>query len=145
MTDREFTKDIEGESRRDARVVDVSIAVERLREELPYSSQFITVKAGDGSLALQGTLEWKYQRDAAERIVRAMRGAVEFSNDITLRPVVAASAIRREIAEALKGSVELDVERITLDSAGSKSALRGSVRTWAQPTEAESANASVHR
>ena len=145
MTDREFMKDIEGESRLDACVGDINIAVERLREELPYSSQFVTVKIRDGSLALQGTLEWNYQRDTAERIVRAMLGAIGFSNDITLKPVVAASAIKREIAEALKGSVELDVERITVDSVGSKTAPRGSVRTWAQPTEAESAIASVHR
>jgi osmotically-inducible protein OsmY len=139
MTDNEIMKDIEGESRLDACVDAINIAVERLREELPYSSQFVTVKVEDGSLALQGTLEWNYQRDTAEKIVRATLGAIGFSNDIALKPVVAASDIKREIAEALKGSIELDVKRITIDSVGSKVALRGSVRTWVLPTEAERA------
>jgi osmotically-inducible protein OsmY len=98
-------KDIEAEPRLDARVDAINIAVERLREELPYSSQFVTVKVRDGSVALQGTLEWAYQRDTAEKIVREMLGAMEFSNEIALKPVVAASAIKREIAEALKESI----------------------------------------
>ena len=145
MTDSELMKDIEGASRLVACVDAVNIAVERLREELPYSSQFVTVKLRDGRLALQGTLEWSYQRDAVEKIVRATLGAVGFSNDIALKPVVAVHDIKREIAEALKGSAELDVKQITVDRVGSKVALRGSVRTWAQPTEAESAVGSMHR
>jgi len=145
MTDRQLMKDIEGASRLVACVDAVNIAVERLREELPYSSQFVTVKVTDGRLALQGTLEWSYQRDAVEKIVRAMLNAIGFSNDIALKPVVAVRDIKREIAEALKGSAELDVKQITVDRAGSKVALRGSVRTWAQPTEAESAVGSMHR
>jgi len=145
MTDNEFMKDIEGESRLAACVDAVNIAAGRLREELPYSSQFVTVKVRDGRLALEGTLEWTYQRDTAEKIVRATLGAGGFSNDIALKPVVAASDIKREIAKALKGSAELDVQQITVDGAGSKAALRGSVRTWAQPTEPESAIGSMHR
>jgi osmotically-inducible protein OsmY len=139
MSDSKIMKEIEGESRLDARVDVIKIAVQKLREELPYSSQFVTVMVRDGSLALQGTLEWNYQRDTAEKIVRAMPSAIGFSNDIALQPVVAASDIKRKIAEALKGSVELEMKRITVDSVGSKVALRGSIRTWAQPTEAERA------
>jgi len=136
MTDSESTKDIEGQSHLDACVDAINLAIERLREELPFSSQFVTLKVRDGSLALQGTLEWNYQRDTAEKIVRATLGAIGFSNDIVLKPVVAASDIKREIELALKGSVELDVKRVTVDSVGSKGAPRGSIRTWAQPTDA---------
>jgi len=145
MTDSKFMKDIEGESRSAACIDAMNIAIDRLREELPYSSQFVTVKVRDGRLALQGTLEWNYQRDAAERVVRATLGAIGLSNDIALNPVVAASAIKREIAEALKRSAEPDVKQITADGVGSKAAMRGSVGTWAQPTEADSAIGSMHR
>ena len=117
----------------------INIAVQKLRAELPYSSPFVTVTVRDGWLALQGTLEWNYQRDKAEKIVRAMLGVIGFSNDLALKPAAAASDIKRQIAEALKGSLELEVKRITVDSVGSKVALRGSIRTWAQPTEAERA------
>jgi osmotically-inducible protein OsmY len=120
MTDSEFMKDIEGESRLNACVDAINIAVERLRQELPYSSRFVTVKVRDGSLALQGTLEWNYQRDTAEKIVRATLGAIGFSNDVALKPAVSASDIKREIAEALQRGVELDVRRIAIDSVGPK-------------------------
>jgi osmotically-inducible protein OsmY len=120
MTDSEFMKDIEGKSRLDASVDAINIAIERLREQLPYSSQFVTVRVRDGSLALQGTLEWNYQRDAAEKIVRAALGASGFSNEIALKPGVAPSAIKREIAEALKRGVELDLKRIAIESVGPK-------------------------
>jgi osmotically-inducible protein OsmY len=120
MTDSEFMKDIEGESRLNACVDAINIAVERLRQELPYSSRFVTVKVRDGSLALQGTLEWNYQRDTAEKIVRATLGAIGFSNDVALKPAVSASDIKREIAQALQRGVELDVRRIAIDSVGPK-------------------------
>jgi osmotically-inducible protein OsmY len=145
MTDSEFTKNIESESRLDALVDAINTALERLRAELPYTAQFLTVKVRDGSPALQGTLEWSYQCDTAEKIVRAMLGAIGFSNDIVLKPVVGSGAIKREIAEALKQSVELDVKRIAVDHAGSTVARRGSVRAWAQPTEAERAIGSMDR
>jgi len=120
MTDSEFMKDVEGESRLDACVEAIGIALEKLRKELPYSSQFLTLKVRDGSLALHGTLEWNYQRDTAEKIVGASLGAIGFANDIALKPAVAAGDIKREIAEGLKRGVELDVKRIAIGSVGPK-------------------------
>ena len=78
------------------------------------------MKVRDGSLALQGTLEWNYQRDTAAKIVRATLGAIGFSNDVALKPAVSASDIKREIAQALQRGVELDVRRIAIDSVGPK-------------------------
>jgi hypothetical protein len=37
-------------------------AVQSLQNELPYSSQFVKVTVKDGSLTLEGALEWNYQR-----------------------------------------------------------------------------------
>ena len=114
-------------------------AAQKLQNELPYSSQYIKVTARDGWLTLEGSLEWNYQRDRAEKAVRSVRGVVGVTNDITLRPRVAASDVKRQIEEALKRSAELDANRITVETAGSKVMLKGTVRSWAERTEAERA------
>jgi osmotically-inducible protein OsmY len=114
-------------------------AIQKLQTELPYSSQFIKVTVKDGQLTLEGALEWNYQRERAEKAVRTVRGVVGVTNNITLRPRVSASDVKRQIEEALKRSAELDANRITVESSGSKVTLKGTVRSWAERTEAERA------
>jgi osmotically-inducible protein OsmY len=114
-------------------------AVEKLRNELPFSSQFIKVTVKDGWLTLEGALEWKYQRDRAERAVRSVRGVVGITDAIELKPRVAASDVKRKIEDALKRSAEIDANRITVETERAKVTLKGSVRSWAERTEAERA------
>jgi osmotically-inducible protein OsmY len=140
-TDSETRKDVEDELRWDPDI-DAEIArdaAETLRSELPYSSQFVKVTAKEGWLTLKGALEWNYQRERAEKAVRGVRGAIGVTNDVVLKPRVAASDVKSKIEDAWKRRAELDAEGITVEAIGSKATLRGSVRSWADRTEAERA------
>jgi osmotically-inducible protein OsmY len=114
-------------------------AVEKLHDALPDSSEFIKLTIKDGWLTLEGEVEWNYQRDRAEEAVQAARGVVGVSNNLKVKPRVAASDVKRQIEAAFKRSAELDANRITVETNDSKVTLRGSVRSWAERTEAERA------
>jgi osmotically-inducible protein OsmY len=114
-------------------------AVEKLHAELPDSSEFIKVTVTDGWLTLEGDVEWNYQRDRAEEAVRTVRGVVGVSDNLKLKPRVAAGDVKRQIEAALTRSAELDANRISVGMSDSKVTLTGSVRSWAERTAAERA------
>jgi osmotically-inducible protein OsmY len=114
-------------------------AVSALKSELPYSSENIKVIAKDGRLTLEGTVEWNYARERAEKAVKRIRGTKSVTNSITLKPKVAPYEIRRKIEDAFRRSAEVDASRITVEANGSEVILRGTVRSWAEREEAERA------
>jgi osmotically-inducible protein OsmY len=105
-------------------------AVEALHDELPYSSEFIKVTIEGGWLTLEGDVEWSYQRDRAGKAVRAVRGVIGVSDNLSRKPRVVATEVKRQIEDALKRSVELDANRDSVEIGGSKATLKG-LRSWA--------------
>ena len=114
-------------------------AVSALKSELPYSSENIKVIAKDGRLTLEGTVEWNYARERAEKAVKRVRGAKSVTNSITLKPKVAPYEVRRKIQDAFRRSAEIDASRVTVEANGSEVILRGTVKSWAEREEAERA------
>jgi osmotically-inducible protein OsmY len=114
-------------------------AVEAIKRDLPFSWEKIKVIVQDGWITLEGEVEWQYQREWAERAVAHVRGVKGVIDDIELRPRVAPVEIKRKIEEALRRTAEIDASRITVAANGSEVILRGTVRSWAERTEAERA------
>jgi osmotically-inducible protein OsmY len=114
-------------------------AVNSLNWAVSVPADRIKVKVSKGWITLEGTVDWQYQRAAAENAVRYLIGVRAVSNLIEVKPQVSKVEIKAAIEAALKRSAELDANRITVETDGDKVTLRGMVRSWAERQEAERA------
>jgi osmotically-inducible protein OsmY len=114
-------------------------AIEEIRSDLPFSWEKIKLTISDGSVTLDGEVEWYFQRESAEEAVWRVRGVKGVINNIQVRPYVPPVEIKRKIEEALRRAAELDASRIKVEANGSEVILRGTVRSWAEREEAEHA------
>jgi osmotically-inducible protein OsmY len=119
---------------------DLAAAVVRALESdafVPVERLDVTVSKG--WVTLKGEVEWQYQKEDAERVVRRLSGVRGVTNLITVKPRITPEEIQHKIENALLRSAETDAERIKVEVQGSKVILKGTVRSWAERQEAERA------
>jgi osmotically-inducible protein OsmY len=97
----------------------------------------VRVAVSQGWVTLDGEVEWGFERDDAERVVRRLTGVKGVTNLINVRSRPMPSDLKQKIEDALVRSAETDAERITVEVQGSKVILKGTVRSWAEKHEAE--------
>ena len=114
-------------------------AVQSLERNVNAPSDHIQVTVKDGWLTLEGKVGWGYQKEATERAVRYLSGVRGITNNIEIEPAVSAVDVRTKIEKALRRNAEVDARRIKVDASGGAVTLSGSVRSWTEMKQAESA------
>lgn len=112
-------------------------AVHALEWDAFVPSGKVHVTVSKGWVTLKGEVEWQYQKQDAERVVRRLTGVKGVTNLITVKPKVTPSELKKKIEDALVRNAEIDANKITVEVQGGKAILKGTVRAWAEKEEAE--------
>ena len=105
--------------------------------QVPHTK--IMVKVEQGRVTLEGDVDYKYQQTAAVNAVRNLTGVTSVTDLIHVKPTANASEVKKKIENALKRAAEVDAQQIVVAVVDDKVSLYGTVRSWAERSEAERA------
>jgi osmotically-inducible protein OsmY len=114
---------------------DVELAhavIEALKWQAHVPNEALDVTVHDGWVTLKGALDYRYQQDEAERLVRNMIGVRGLTSLIHTRPQLKPRDVRDQIEAALVRSAQVDARHISVEVDGPRVILKGSVRTTAE-------------
>jgi osmotically-inducible protein OsmY len=99
----------------------------------------IQVRVDGGWVTLDGSVDYNFERQAAEDAVRHLTGVIAVNNLITLRAAVSASGMKKDIESAFGRAAQVDASHIGLKVTGNKVVMSGNVSSLAERREAEHA------
>jgi osmotically-inducible protein OsmY len=92
----------------------------------------IRVRVEKGWVKLAGEVDWHYQRENAETVVRTVTGVVGVTNGIEIRRRDATHCVADRIGEALARYAQDEARRIEVVAEGGTAILRGTVASLAE-------------
>jgi osmotically-inducible protein OsmY len=114
-------------------------AVNALEWSVLVPADKLKVKVSKGWVTLEGSVDWQFQKTAAEKAVRKLIGVKGISNLVDVKPRVSKAEVKAEIESALKRSAEVDADHIQVETDGDRVILKGTVHSWFEREEAERA------
>jgi len=129
---------IPGSSQRtDADIAAAALSALKWDTTIPEDRIKVTVR--NGWITLEGKVDWGYQKESAERVVRNLTGVKGLTSEITVKSQVKPGDVKDKIEAAFRRSAELDARRVSVDTQDGKVILYGNVRSWAEREEAQQA------
>jgi osmotically-inducible protein OsmY len=104
--------------------------VDQFRWHAQIYQDSVKVSVENGFVQLTGTVEWEFQRRAAEKLVRKLTGVKGITNRIIIEPKIQPSDIKEKIEKALKRAAEREADRIQVEVHGGRVTLSGKVRSF---------------
>lgn len=114
-------------------------ALQALEWNLEVPSGAVKPTVSNGWVTLTGNVAWNFQREAAESSIRNLSGVIGVTDEITLKIQPTPKDVSKRISDALSRNAQLDARRISVKTDGSTAVLDGSVSSWAERDEAETA------
>jgi osmotically-inducible protein OsmY len=114
-------------------------AISSLNWNAQIPKDAVLVKVEKGWVTLTGTVDWHYQRFAAESAVRRLSGVMGVSSNIEVKPQVRPADVKDKILNALKRNAELEADAIRVKVENDTVTLEGKVKAWSERGIAEHA------
>jgi osmotically-inducible protein OsmY len=102
--------------------------------EVPVDN--VNVKVDKGWITLYGELNWNFQKDTAESVVKNLPGVTGVSNNITIKSKSHDAVDKKAIEDALARNWSINDRNVHVKTNGSKVTLNGTVTSWYQKDEA---------
>lgn len=99
----------------------------------------IKLKVDNGWIAMDGDVEWQFQKESAYDAVKDLIGVQGVLNHLIVRPRLSPVIVKDVIKKALERSAEIEADGINIQTDGGRIVLKGKVRSWAERNEVERA------
>jgi osmotically-inducible protein OsmY len=104
-------------------------AIYLLECDVHFLGSNVTVTVEDGLLTLEGTVEWDFQKVAAEKAVQCIRGVEAVANLIEVAPAASPANIQKRIEEAVCHNAEVDARQIKAPTSDQVAVLSGNAHS----------------
>jgi osmotically-inducible protein OsmY len=107
-------------------------ALQALEWSTAVPAEKIDVKVRDGQATLSGTVDWRYEKDAAETVVAVLAGLVSVKNEIEVCSVESELyGLSDSIEAAFKRNAQMQANGISIFARDGRITLSGDVGSWA--------------
>jgi osmotically-inducible protein OsmY len=130
MSNMQLKNDVEllaPEQRTDAQLRDDALEVLHWKACLP--TQMLKISVHDGCVALEGRVEWTYQKELAERTVALLPGVTSIRNALKVSDQQTRMEVMTRIRAALRNAAETQADAIDVSVCEGTATLRGTLLT----------------
>lgn len=111
-------------------------ALNALKWDTRIPDERLKLRVNHGWITLQGTVDHRYQREAAEQVIRNLVGVRHIENQIEVKPAITPYDIKTRVETALRRMAPSE-PHISVDVQGGTIILRGNVQSQAERKQAE--------